>query len=236
MIYVRNAWYVVAWTDQIAVAEPFATAILGEPIVIYRTADRLVALEDRCVHRMAPLSLGRCEGDRLRCMYHGLLFDPDGRVVEIPGQDLIPAQARVKSYPTVDRHDWIWIWMGDADAADPALIPPAIGLSDPDWILGHGQMDYAAEARLICDNLCDFSHLSFVHANSFGATETWANNRPTVTPLERGVRFERWLVNEPRMRARGGGTDLVDSWSSYDFLVRKAAAWGRRRPVSRARA
>jgi vanillate O-demethylase monooxygenase subunit len=219
MIYVRKAGYVVAWTDQIAVAEPFATAILGEPIVIYRTADRLVALEDRCVHRMAPLSLGRCEGDRLRCMYHGLLFDPDGRVVEIPGQDLIPAQARVKSYPTVDRHDWIWIWMGDADAADPALIPPAIGLSDPDWILGHGQMDYAAEARLICDNLCDFSHLSFVHANSFGATETWANNRPTVTPLERGVRFERWLVNEPRMRARGGGTDLVDSWSSYDFLV-----------------
>jgi vanillate O-demethylase monooxygenase subunit len=131
MIYVRNAWYVAAWTDQIAVAEPFATAILGEPIVIYRTADRLVALEDRCVHRMAPLSLGRCEGDRLRCMYHGLLFDPDGRVVEIPGQDLIPAQARVKSYPTVDRHDWIWIWMGDADAADPATarwtMPPRPG-------------------------------------------------------------------------------------------------------------
>src|SRR5436189_4452789 len=40
---------------------------------------------DRCVHRLAPLSLGRCEGDRLRCMYHGMLYAPDGVVVEIPG-------------------------------------------------------------------------------------------------------------------------------------------------------
>ncbi|WP_238147306.1 Rieske 2Fe-2S domain-containing protein [Rhizorhabdus dicambivorans] len=45
---------------------------------------QLHGLQDRCDHRLAPLSLGRCEGERLRCMYHGLLFEPDGRVVEIP--------------------------------------------------------------------------------------------------------------------------------------------------------
>ena len=40
-------------------------------------------------------------------------------------------------------------------------------LDDPEWILGHGQLDYQAEARYINDNLLDFSHLTYVHANSF---------------------------------------------------------------------
>jgi len=58
--------------------------------------------------------------------------------------------------------------MGDPARADTALIPPAVGLDDPDWILGHGQLDYQAEASYINDNLLDFSHLTYVHANSFG--------------------------------------------------------------------
>ena len=104
MVYVRNTWYVAAWSCDLATAKPFPIRILGDPIVVYRAqSGRIVALEDRCVHRLAPLSLGRCEGERLRCMYHGLLFEPDGRVCEIPGQDLIPAQARVRSYPEIGR-------------------------------------------------------------------------------------------------------------------------------------
>lgn len=221
--YVRNAWYVAAWSHELETEKPYAMKILGEPIVMWRNAEGAVtALEDRCVHRLAPLSLGRCEGEKLRCMYHGLLFAPDGRVVEIPGQDMIPAQARVKSYPIVDRHSWIWVWMGDADAADPALIPEAVGLDHPDYILGHGHLDYAAEARLINDNLLDFAHLSYVHANSFGASETWARVRPKVTQLERGIRFERWLVSEPRMLTREGDDGHkveADAWSTYDFVV-----------------
>ena len=54
---------------------------------------RVVAMEDRCCHRGAPLSMGRLEGDCVRCMYHGLKFDPTGKCVQIPGQDNIPRQA-----------------------------------------------------------------------------------------------------------------------------------------------
>ncbi len=218
MNYVRNAWYVVAWSHDLAPQKPFAVRVLDEPVVVYRTAsDRLVALEDRCVHRLAPLSLGRCEGERLRCMYHGLLFDPDGRVVEIPGQETIPAQARVKRYAVAEKHSWIWLWLGEADAADESLIPDAVGLDHPDYILGHGQLDYAAEARLINDNLLDFSHLSYVHADSFGASEDWATDRPKVTVLPRGIRFERWVPAQSGFRSRGGPP--VDAWSTYDFVL-----------------
>lgn len=216
---VRNAWYVAAWAHELEAEKLFAITILGEPVVIWRTAGGgLHALEDRCVHRLAPLSLGRCEGERLRCMYHGLLFDTAGKVVEIPGQELIPAQARVKRYAVVDRHSWIWVWMGDAETADPALIPPAVGFDDPDYILGHGHLDYAAEARLINDNLLDFSHLTYVHANSFGAGPQFAQTTPTIIPLERGVRVQRWMTHTFGQANRKSDVP-IDTWQSYDFLV-----------------
>ena len=219
MRYVRNAWYVAGWSGDLAVATPLAVTILNERLVLYRTAaGKVVALEDRCVHRLAPLSLGQCEGDAIRCMYHGLLFGPDGKCREIPGQEIIPVHAAVKSYAAVDRHSWLWIWMGDPAKADEALIPAAVGLDDPRWILGHGQLDYAAEARLINDNLLDFTHLSYVHPNSFGASEEWARGRPEVIPLERGVRFQRWLPDQIGM-AVGGQSNRIDIWSSYDFMV-----------------
>jgi phenylpropionate dioxygenase-like ring-hydroxylating dioxygenase large terminal subunit len=198
---------------------PFAITMANDRIVIWRNANGdVTALQDRCVHRLAPLSLGRCEGERLRCMYHGLLFNRDGSVAEIPGQGLIPAGANVRAYPVVDRHSWIWVWLGDPALADPALIPQAVGFDEPDWILGRGQLDYAAEARLIHDNLCDFSHLSYVHAASFGANENWALTRPKVTVLDRAVRFERWVTAQDGMRGNEL-TEPVDVWSYYEYHV-----------------
>lgn len=219
MAYVKNAWYVAAWSCDLSPSAPFAISILGEPIVLWRSESGLLsALEDRCVHRFAPLSIGRCEGERLRCMYHGLLYAPSGHVVEIPGQDIIPSHARIRSFPVVDRHDWIWIWMGDPALADDTLIPPAVGISDPDWVLGHGYIDYQAEARLVCDNLLDFSHLSFVHAKSFGAGPEFAQQQPRITQLDRGVRVSRWM-SSPVGSARNPHNVAVEAYQSYDFLI-----------------
>jgi vanillate O-demethylase monooxygenase subunit len=151
-------------------------------------------------------------------MYHGLLFDPDGKVAEIPGQELIPPKARVRSYPVADRHSWIWIWMGDPAAADEALIPPAVGLDHPDYILGHGQLNYAAEARLINDNLLDFSHLTYVHANSFGSGPQFAETQAKITPLDRGIRYQRWIENSLGSSSRKSG-EPMDNYMVYDFLI-----------------
>jgi phenylpropionate dioxygenase-like ring-hydroxylating dioxygenase large terminal subunit len=69
----------------------------------------------------------------LCCIYHGLLFDPDGTVAEIPGRDIVPPGARGRCYPAVEAGDWIWVRMGDAAKADEALLPPAIGPNQPDY-------------------------------------------------------------------------------------------------------
>jgi vanillate O-demethylase monooxygenase subunit len=218
MKYVRNAWYVAGWSPDLGEDSLTPVQILGEPIVLWRTGQQLVALADRCVHRLAPLSLGRCEAGKLRCMYHGLLYDSQGQCVQIPGQDVIPRGARVRSYPVIERHSWIWVWMGDPARADACLIPPAVGLTQPEWILGRGQLDYQAEACYINDNLLDFSHLTYVHANSFGAGPSFAEARPKLTALERGVRFERWNLAAKGPVGRSS-EELTDNWMTYDFLI-----------------
>ena len=78
--FIRNAWYVAAWDHELPQDGLLARTLLGEPLVFYRTAEgRAVALADRCPHRAAPLSLGRREGDGLRCQYHGMKFNADGQ-------------------------------------------------------------------------------------------------------------------------------------------------------------
>jgi len=218
MSYVRNTWYVASWAEDVGTDKPSAVSILGEPIVLWRSEGHLIALEDRCVHRLAALSLGRCEGPNLRCMYHGMVFNAAGRVIKIPGQDLIPPHAKVHAYPVIEKDSWAWVWMGDPAKADEALIPPAIGFDNPDWLLDRSFLDYQAEAQLINDNLLDLSHAAFVHANSFQADPEVANVPPNIEILPRGIRFTRWITDQDGDVLRRTG-DKVDSYQTYDYLI-----------------
>ena len=219
-MWVRNAWYVAAWTHELEAGRIHARTVIDQPLALYRTGDgTIVAFEDRCCHRFAPLTMGRLEGDDLRCMYHGLKFAPDGRCIEIPGQPRIPQSAAVRRFPTAVVGSWVWVWMGEAAAADPATIPPSVALDDPAYRLKSGQIDYAAHYLLIDDNLLDLSHLSFVHENTLGLDmPQWADSRPRVVPLARGLRMQRWLrKHSPRGFMKKLG-ERLDVWNSYDFL------------------
>ncbi|WP_178133940.1 aromatic ring-hydroxylating dioxygenase subunit alpha [Vineibacter terrae] len=218
-MWVRNAWYVACWSHELEAGQILARSIIDEPLALYRKQDgTAVAFEDRCCHRFAPLSKGRVEQDDLRCMYHGLKFAPDGRCIEIPGQPLIPHSAAVRRYPTIESGSWLWVWMGDAAAADPALVPPSIALDDPGYRLRCGRLDFAADYQLIDDNLLDLSHLSYAHEKTLGlGAPQWADERPRIIRLERGLRVQRWLRNQVRGYLRRDAT--FDMWSTYDFLV-----------------
>lgn len=224
-MWVANAWYVAGWSHEIEPGRLHARTIIDQPLVLYRTgsgsgAGEVVALEDRCPHRFAPLSLGRLEGDQLRCMYHGLKFAPDGSCVEIPGQKLIPKNACVRRFPVAVVGSWVWVWMGEADKADPKQVPVTVALDDPGYRLQAGQLDYDAHYLLIDDNLLDLSHLSFAHEKTLGMDmPQWADQRPKLTPLERGLKFERWHTDHPPrgfMKKKLG--ERADVWTTYDFL------------------
>ena len=57
---------------------------------------KVAALEDRCAHRFAPLSMGKIVGgDRVQCPYHGLEYDTSGAcVLQSARQQEHPARAR----------------------------------------------------------------------------------------------------------------------------------------------
>jgi vanillate O-demethylase monooxygenase subunit len=221
--FLKNTWYVAAWSHEVAADGMLARTITRVPLLLWRDGSgRVVALEDRCCHRAAPLSKGRREGDNVRCMYHGLLFDPSGKCIEIPSQDFIPPAAKVRAYPVVERSKWIWIWMGDADRADPALIPDTHVLDDAGWRGKPGYMHYDANYLLITDNLLDFSHLSYVHETTLGGKSSYAAIRPKVTRGERGVRVERWLLDEAPAPFLGNlktWPGNVDRWNIYDVVL-----------------
>jgi phenylpropionate dioxygenase-like ring-hydroxylating dioxygenase large terminal subunit len=221
-MFLHNWWYVAAWSHQVPSGERAARRILNEPIVLYRKKDGTIsALEDRCCHRLAPLSRGRLEGDDLRCMYHGIKFAASGQCIEIPGQDRIPAGVAVRTYPVVEQDRWVWVWMGDAARADASLIPCALGHEDPNYIIDTGELFYDANYQLIHDNLLDLTHLGYVHENTLGRKNPeWGRAQPIVGPLPHGVRVARWIRNHtvPDYMLASPGM-RIDQWSTYDFVV-----------------
>jgi vanillate O-demethylase monooxygenase subunit len=222
-IFLRNTWYVAAWSHEIAADGMLARTITQVPLVFWRDrAGRVVALEDRCCHRAAPLSKGRREGDLIRCMYHGLLFDPAGQCVEIPSQEFIPPAAKVRAFPVVERFKWVWVWMGDPGKMDASLIPDTHYLDDAAWRGTPGYLHYDANYLLITDNLLDFSHLSYVHEKTLGGSAKYAGIRPKVTRNGRSVRVERWLIDDepaPFLRSLKTWAGNVDRWNIYDVVL-----------------
>ncbi len=193
-----NCWYVAAWDHELIDGVKLARTILEKPVVIYRgESGRYIALDDRCCHRGAPLSMGRIEGDCIRCMYHGMKFDENGICVEIPGQDRIPKTMKVRPYPVEERNHLVWIWMGDPALADPDLIVDYEPLGDPAWRGLPAYLHYDANWLLIVDNLSDFAHLAFVHTNTLGGSEEYAYETKAIEidRLDNGFRVERWHKN-----------------------------------------
>jgi phenylpropionate dioxygenase-like ring-hydroxylating dioxygenase large terminal subunit len=221
-MYVKNCWYVAGWSHDLVPDALMARVIANVPLVLYRQGRAVVAMEDRCAHRAAPLSRGRLEDGGIRCLYHGVKYSHRGDCIEVPGQTGTPRAACVRTFAAIERHSWLWVWMGDPAVADPALIPNAIGLDDEHWELVGGDIDYAAHYELLNDNLTDFSHVSYVHADSFGATEEFARTRPHVETLDRGVRIWRWLLEGYRSDSFAetrGATAAFESFETYDYLV-----------------
>jgi len=63
--------------------------------------------------------------------------------------------------------------------------------------------------------------LSYVHEKTLGRNSmSWGESRPKVTPVERGLRIARWVVDNPAPAYLGLPADArTDMWASYDYLV-----------------
>ena len=129
-----------------------------------------------------------------------------------------PPDCVIRTYPVVEKNDWLWVWMGDAESADPALIPDAWGVSDTARPMRWNSIEYDAHYQLVHDNLCDLSHVDFVHETTLkpATGADWSLTNPNIVSGERGLRFERWFEGAGLPR---DPDTTVDTWSVYEFCV-----------------
>ena len=219
--YVYDAWYVAAWGEEVT-RTPLRRIFLDEPVVLYRREDGApVALSDRCVHRAYPLSRGTLEGDSIVCGYHGFTFADTGVCTWVPGQANVPKSARVRVYPLVESGPYVWIWMGQAEAADPALIPDHHTTHDPGWQIIKDMRTLKARYALVIDNLMDLSHETFIHANTIGSDEV-AGTPITTEVTGTMVRCFRHMAGVPVPPFYTAATGLIgkiDRWQDIEYDV-----------------
>jgi phenylpropionate dioxygenase-like ring-hydroxylating dioxygenase large terminal subunit len=222
MQYVLNTWYPLAWSHDITRTLTRRT-VIEQNVVLYRSSDgSVVALDDLCPHRMLPLSLGRLKDDAIECGYHGMTFDGAGKCIRVPGQSVISRNAVVRSYPTGERLGLVWIWTGDPKLADRSKIFDLPEFHDPNWSVVFGDaLHNQANYLNLADNLCDPSHVSFVHSGSLGNAASESIPVQTETDGEK-VLVWRWVLDAPPIgifqnhRKFGGN---VDRWHYYHFYA-----------------
>ena len=169
--FIRNAWYVIAEAAEV-IRTPMARTVLGTSVMLFRTqGGSVVALANRCCHRSFPLVHGTVDGDTIVCGYHGLRYDTTGQCIEIPMQKSVPASLRVRAFHTAEKGPFVWIWMGERPPAEGDATPHQEWLDHPDWAVRVGYLHVKGSYVHLHENLLDLSHLSFLHAKTFGTPE-----------------------------------------------------------------
>lgn len=218
--FVHNHWYAAAWSHEIG-DKPFARHILGDRVVFFRQPDgKIGALEDRCPHRLAPLSMGECADGGLRCGYHGMVFDASGACIGIPGQEIIPATARTRAYPVTEKYGLIWIWTG-SEEPDNSKLPSIPGHGESGWaLLEGGYQLHEGNYRIEVENLMDPAHTTFLHKETIG-NRNQKDVPVQVAQDELGLKAFRWIENVPPSpldrKSHDFGDSRVDRRISFNF-------------------
>lgn len=218
MDYVRNAWYVAGWASEFS-DELRRFTILEDHVVMFRdTTGAVIALEDRCPHRQLPLSNGKRIGDTIQCGYHGMTFGTDGVCVRVPGQENVPNAAYVDAYVVHEKHDIVWIWMGEPSKADVSDVFDMPEFSDSGWHAHQGEaLHLEANYLNVAENLVDPAHVSFVHPTTLGnaSSENVPVHVSTSGPV---ILAWRWIRDAPPIgffQKFGAFSGNVDRWHYY---------------------
>jgi vanillate O-demethylase monooxygenase subunit len=194
-MFLRNAWYVAAWGDEIT-EELQEIVLLEERVCMFRDSKgAIVALENACPHRKLPLTKGRRKGDAVECGYHGLTFNGTGQCIHAPGQGGIPSNAKVHAYPTEERYGLVWIWMGNPALADASEIIEIENFDNPTWGMNRGKaLEIDCNYLFVTDNLLDPTHVAWVHQSSFGQAAT-EDTPLRITKKDDGITVWRWMMD-----------------------------------------
>lgn len=166
--FMRRYWQPAALSEELpAGGAPLTIRLLNEDLVLFRDdLGRPGLLGLYCSHRGADLSYGRVEDGGLRCIYHGWLYNVDGKVLDQPSEPEGGRLARDSvchlAYPCIEKAGVIFAYMGKGE---PPLLPNFEFLAVPnDWVFTEKRFHECNYLQGNEGNI-DFYHLSFLHYN-----------------------------------------------------------------------
>jgi phthalate 4,5-dioxygenase oxygenase subunit len=132
--FLRSYWQPIAAAEEMpSGGAPLPIRIMGEDLVLFRDdKDRLGLIGQFCPHRGTDLSYGRVEDGGLRCLYHGWLFDINGKCIDQPAEPKDKKfchKVRHPGYPVQEKGGAIWAYLGEGK---PPLIPDFQFLTGPE--------------------------------------------------------------------------------------------------------
>jgi phenylpropionate dioxygenase-like ring-hydroxylating dioxygenase large terminal subunit len=160
----RRYWVPALQSSEIAQPDgpQVRVRLLGEKLLAFRNSDgRACLIDEFCSHRGVSLYFGRNEENGIRCAYHGVKFDGDGRCVEVPSSPKACAHMHIKGYPCVERGGIVWAYMGPPDRK-PA--PPELEwcLLPPDHVFVSKRVQACSYLQAMEGGI-DTAHVSYVH-------------------------------------------------------------------------
>ncbi len=189
-------WYVAATSKELKKAKTQAIKICGVALVLFRnSAGQPCALQDRCPHRNAPLSLGEVVTGELACPYHGWQFNGRGERTLVPGLEHSPPSSEncsVPSYACREQDGFIWV------CPQPGHVPrqPPMALPNPGsaYLKISLTLDLNGSLHAALENALDVAHTSFIHRGLFRGIHERNEIRVETRAIEQG--FEAEYIGE----------------------------------------
>ena len=172
----RRYWQPAALAEELPPGgAPVPVRLLGEDLVLFRDDHgRPGLLGIHCSHRGADLSYGRVEDGGLRCIYHGWLYDREGRCLEQPGETAdatLHTRIRHPAYPCIEAGGLILTYMGPGE---PPLLPAYPFLQAPDDRRFNSKIYNECNYLQANEGNYDPIHVRFLHLHS--AYPSWRNH------------------------------------------------------------
>lgn len=197
----RNYWYPIALSSEVSADHPLAVTALSEDLVIWRNGSgKPHTFVDSCPHRAVKLSAGHVLKDRIKCAYHGLEFNFDGRCVFIPWEGDAPEKCgviRAQTYPTAELGGFVWSYIGDVKRFPP---PPIEKIAPPEMMreefVCYGRRGiWETNWLLAWDGTFDPQHNAFLHAGGVTVQKLGGRAggiyRMAVRKMKNGLKLQR---------------------------------------------
>jgi phenylpropionate dioxygenase-like ring-hydroxylating dioxygenase large terminal subunit len=164
---VQKGWHVIAGARELKDAKPLGLRRFGEDWVLWRDAKGApVAMQDRCPHRAAKLSLGKVQDGEIQCPYHAIRFDGRGACTHVPELGRAAPGLRTATVPAVEANGFVWVWIGGGARAEGS--PPWFEDRGASFVFTRLEETWPAPHTRWIENELDITHLPFVHARTIG--------------------------------------------------------------------